>query len=195
MARLSGPLDSYLRSSDHDRAKKDTEKRAAVLEKLSDVPKGIVGVRPSVNSPVMTTRRCSNRCLMVRGTRVAGFGSSTRSVRRFEGFTPGAAWEDVKLGLRSLRSFAGYAIHKRSRLDPGIHADRRSSPAVPGSGVLESRSRKGNRVARLAPQEGGVAHRLLAEKGVIVAGVASDRVLKARSCWGSGPACFYCAGS
>lgn len=81
-----------------------------MLEKLNDVPQGIVGLRAvgklskeeyeSVLEPLLEEAR--------------------REVRRirflyqlgpdFEGFTPGAAWEDAKLGLRYMRLFEACAI-------------------------------------------------------------------------------------
>ena len=139
-----------------------------MLERLSDVPEGIVGVKAigkltredyeKVLEPLLDGARREGRRLRF----LYQVGSE------FEGFTPGAAWEDAKLGLRSLRSFAGCAvvtdrdwIRESTRIaglllpcPVQVFPNRDRNKAIEWLGSL--------------PQESGVTHRLLAEKGVIV---------------------------
>ena len=139
-----------------------------MLEKLSDVPEGIVGVKAIGK----LTRDDYEKVLepLLDGARREG-----RRLRflyqvgpEFEGFTLGAAWEDAKLGLRSLRSLAGCAvvtdrdwIRESTRIvglllpcPVQVFTNRDRDKAIEWLGSL--------------PQETGVAHRILAEKGVIV---------------------------
>jgi SpoIIAA-like len=81
-----------------------------VIERINDVPTGIFGVRAvgtltaedyeTMIAPVVddaTRGRKRLRCLVEVGP-------------GFTGVTPGAAWEDVRLGLRAMRSFDGCAV-------------------------------------------------------------------------------------
>ncbi len=81
-----------------------------MLERLQDLPSGIEGVKAvgrvsredyeRVFDPLMDAARREGRRIRL----LYQFGPG------FEGFTPGAAWEDAKLGLASLRLFDGCAI-------------------------------------------------------------------------------------
>lgn len=81
-----------------------------MLEVLTDLPAGVTGIRATgkvsrddyetVMVPLMDAARRDGRHL--RFLYQVGPG--------FEGFTPGAAWEDVKVGLRSMRLFDGCAV-------------------------------------------------------------------------------------
>jgi hypothetical protein len=78
-----------------------------MLEKLKDLPPGIAGLKATGK----VTKEDYERVFepLVDGARREG-----RRLRflydmgpGFEGFTPSAAWEDAKLGLRSIRLFDG----------------------------------------------------------------------------------------
>ena len=81
-----------------------------MLETLNDLPDGIEGVRATgrvskedyeeVFEPLLDAARREDR--RVRFLYQLG--------PEFEGFTAGAAWEDAKLGLRSMRLFEGCAV-------------------------------------------------------------------------------------
>jgi hypothetical protein len=139
-----------------------------MLEKLSGVPEGIVGVRAvgkltrddyeRILEPLLDEARCQGR--RIRFLYQIG--------PEFEGFTAGAAWEDAKLGLRSLRSFAacavvtdrewvrdaariaGFFLPCPVRAFPGRERDK----AIEWLGA--------------SPREVGLSHRLLPREGVLV---------------------------
>ena len=81
-----------------------------MLEKLKNLPRGIAGVRAigkvskedyeHVFVPLLDEARREGR--RVRFLYQLG--------PEFEGFTPGAAWEDAKIGLHSMRLFDGCAV-------------------------------------------------------------------------------------
>src|ERR1700691_1727645 len=85
-------------------------KGGTVIEILKDLPEGIVGVRAigkvskedyeKVLVPLFDEARREGRHLRF----LYQLGP------QFEGFTPGAAWEDAKIGLHSLRLFDGCAV-------------------------------------------------------------------------------------
>jgi hypothetical protein len=93
--------------------------------------------------------------------------------KEFEGFTPGAAWEDAKLGLRYLRLFEGCAIvsdvawiRESARLAKfmlpcpvKIFTNAESDLAIQWLGTL--------------PQGAATLHRLLPEFGVIVVDISA----------------------
>ena len=139
-----------------------------MLEKLSDVPEGIIGVKAIGK----LTREDYEKVLepLLDGARREG-----RRLRllyqvgpEFEGFTAGAAWEDAKLGLRSLRSFAGCAVV--SDRDWIRESTRIAGLLLPCPVQVFSNRERDKAIEWLGslPQEAGVTHRLLAEKGVIV---------------------------
>jgi stage II sporulation SpoAA-like protein len=88
----------------------EQHRRSVVIERISDIPAGIFGVRATgtlttedyetVVEPVVddvTRHRTRLRCLVEVGP-------------DFTGVTPAAAWEDVRLGLRAMRAFDGCAV-------------------------------------------------------------------------------------
>ncbi len=139
-----------------------------MLEYLTGIPDGIVGVKAigtltredytSVLDPLFHKARQEGRRLRV----LFEIGPE------FTGFTPGAAWEDAKLGLRSLRTFAGCAVttdHEWIRDATGFAGFFLPCPVK----VFPTRNRD-RAVAWLGslPHEVGIAHRLLTDKGVLV---------------------------
>ena len=86
----------------------------------------------------------------------------------FEGFTPGAAWEDAKLGLRALRTFDGCAVV--TDRDWLRESTRVASFFLPCPvHVFPNREiDKAVEWLRSLPREVGVTHRLLADRGVLV---------------------------
>ena len=81
-----------------------------MLERLQNLPAGIDGLKAvgkitkqdyeEVFEPLLDAARRDGRRLRL----LYQLGAE------FDGFTPGAAWEDAKLGLRSMRLFDGCAI-------------------------------------------------------------------------------------
>ena len=81
-----------------------------MIEKLKDLPNGIDGVKAigkiskedyeHVFVPLLDEARREGR--RIRFLYQLG--------PEFEGFTPGAAWEDAKIGLHSMRLFDGCAV-------------------------------------------------------------------------------------
>lgn len=81
-----------------------------MLEKLTDIPAGIDGLKAvgkvskedydQVAAPELEEARREGRRIRL----LYEFGPD------FEGFTPGGAWEDAKLGLRSLQQLEGLAV-------------------------------------------------------------------------------------
>jgi hypothetical protein len=139
-----------------------------MLEKLSDIPDDIVGVRAigkltrddyeKVIEPLLDDARREGRRLRF----LYQVGPE------FEGLTPGAAWEDAKLGLRSLGAFEGCAIVT----DHGWVRDstRIARFFLPCPVRVFANCDRDKAVAWLGalPRETGAAHRLLPDKGVIV---------------------------
>ena len=139
-----------------------------MLEALRDLPPGIEGL----NATGRITKEDYERVFepLVEGARREG-----RRLRflydlgpEFEGFTPGAAWEDAKLGLRSMRLFDGCAIVS----DLGWI---RESTGLVGFLMPCSVRVFGNRERdeavewlRSLPEEASASLRLLPEVGVIV---------------------------
>jgi hypothetical protein len=139
-----------------------------MLEKLTDVPEGVVAVRAvgkvrredyqQVLEPVIEVARCDGR--RIRFLYQVG--------PECEGFTPGAAWEDAKVGLRYLQSFAACAVV----------TDRdwiRDSTRIAGFFMPCPVRVFANQDLAMAiewlggvPREVGLAHRLIPEKGVLV---------------------------
>ncbi len=146
-----------------------------MIEKLKDLPQGIDGVSATgkvskddydrVFVPILEEARRDGR-------RVRLFYQLGPA---FEGFTPGSAWEDAKIGLRFLRIFDGCAVvtdvpsmqdctQLASFLMPcpvQVFANRDRDRAIQWLGALP---------------RGAVSHRLVAESGVMV--VEVDRALR-----------------
>jgi hypothetical protein len=139
-----------------------------MLERLQDLPGGIDGVKAvgrvskedyeRVFDPLVDGARRDGRRLRL----LYQFGTE------FEGFTPGAAWEDAKLGLASLRLFDGFAVVT----DVGWirESTRLIGFVMPCPVRVFSNSQYGQAVEwlRSLPEGPAVSHRLLPESGVLV---------------------------
>jgi hypothetical protein len=86
------------------------EKEGPVIEKLKDLPSGIDGVRAIGK----ISTEDYERVLMPLFDEIRREGRRIRFLYQlgpeFEGFTPGAMWEDAKIGLHSMRLFDGCAV-------------------------------------------------------------------------------------
>lgn len=142
-----------------------------MLERLKDLPVGIEGVRAvgkvsaqdyqQIFEPILDEARREGRRLRL----LYQFGPE------FQGFTAGAAWEDVKLGLRSMRLFDGCAIVADV---PWIReATRVAAVLMPCPVRTFANAQLDASVSwlRSLPEGVGVSHRLLPELGVIVVDV------------------------
>jgi len=142
-----------------------------MLENLPDLPQGVVGVKAigrvskedyvQVFEPILERARRDGR--RIRFLYVLG--------PECEGFTAGAAWEDAKLGLSSLRLFEGCAIVSDSDVIRG--PARLVGFFMPCPVQVFRNEDQGKAVAWLAslPEGPAISHRLLPESGVIVVDV------------------------
>ena len=139
-----------------------------MLEELRDLPAGIAGVKASGK----VTREDYERVFqpLVDGARREG-----RRLRflydlgpEFEGFTASAAWEDAKLGLRSLRLFDGCAV--ASDLAWVRESTRLIAFLMPCPVQVFGHRERDKAVdwLRALPEGIAASHRLLPELGVIV---------------------------
>jgi hypothetical protein len=144
-----------------------------MLERLENLPAGIEGLKAvgkvtkedyeRVVEPLLDDARRDGR--RIRFLYEMG--------PEFDGFTPGAVWEDAKLGLRSLRLFDGCAIVS------DVAWIRDSARLVgfflPCPVQAFSNAERGRAVDWLATLPEGVAtsHRLLPDAGVIVVDVGA----------------------
>lgn len=149
-----------------------------MLERLQDLPDGIDGVR----AVGRVSREDYERVFepLIDGARREG-----RRIRllyqlgpEFEGFSPGAAWEDAKLGLASLRLLDGCAVVT----DIGWirESTRLVAFLLPCPVRVFATADRGEAVEwlRSLPQGAAVTHRLLPETGVLV--VEVDQPLRAQ---------------
>ena len=144
-----------------------------MLERLENLPAGIEGLKAvgkvtkqdyeKVFEPLLDDARRDGRRLRF----LYQVGPE------FDGFTPGAAWEDAKLGLRSMRLFAGCAIVSDA-------AWIRSSAwlvafVLPCPVQIFSNNERERAIEWLAtlPEGAATSHRLLAEAGVIIVDVSA----------------------
>lgn len=139
-----------------------------MLERLKDLPPSIEGVRAvgaiskgdyeRVFPAILDEARSSGRPIRF----LYELGPE------FEGFTPGAAWEDAKIGIHSMRLFLGCAIVT----DIGWIRDwtRLAAFLMPCPAQVFSCKDRDKAIAWLnsIPTESGISHRLLPESGVIV---------------------------
>ncbi|MEO8499814.1 MAG: STAS/SEC14 domain-containing protein [Vicinamibacteria bacterium] len=144
-----------------------------MLEKLEDLPKGIEGVKAvgkvtredylGVFEPMMDEARGAGRRIRF----LYQLGTE------FDGFTPGAAWEDAKLGLRFLRLFDGCAIVS----DVAWIRDsaRLFAFTLPCPVHVFGNEERGRAIEWLGtlPEGAAISHRLIAEPGVIVVEVSA----------------------
>ncbi len=137
-----------------------------MLERLKDLPRGVEGLKAvgklskddyeQVMQPLLDEARDEGRRLRL----LYQFGPE------FEGFTVGAAWEDARIGLQSLRLFDGCAVVS----DVGWIRDSTSLAgfmlACPVR-VFENRERSAAAQWLESLPEGAAAtHRLIPESGV-----------------------------
>jgi len=139
-----------------------------LIEKLKDLPRGIDGVRAigkiskedyeQVFVPLLDEARREGR--RIRFLYQLG--------PEFEGFTPGAAWEDAKIGFQFLRLFDGCAvvtdlvwIRELTRL-AGFFMP------CPVSAFGNTEFAGAVEWLRSLPESAAISHRLLPESGVIV---------------------------
>ncbi len=139
-----------------------------MLEKVKDLPNGIDGLKAvgkiskedyeQVCVPIMEEARREGRRLRF----LYQLGPE------FTGFTPGAAWEDAKIGLQSMRLFDGCAIVT----DVGWirESARVMGFFMPCPAKVFSNQQFGEAVAWLAalPEGPAVSHQIIPESGVIV---------------------------
>jgi SpoIIAA-like len=139
-----------------------------MLEKIEGLPKGIDGLK-AVGK--ISKEDYENVCLPI-------VDEARREGRRlrflyqlgpeFEGFTPGAAWEDAKIGLHSMRVFDGCAVVT----DIGWirESTRLMGFFMPCPAKAFGNQEFGKAVEWLAalPEGAAVSHRLIPESGVIV---------------------------
>ena len=144
-----------------------------MLEPLKDLPPGIEGLKASgkvskddydaVLEPMLERARRDNRRMRF----LYEFGP------QFEGFTPGGAWEDARMGLRFVRLFDGCAIVS----DLGWLRDftRVAGFLMPCPvRVFENQQREeAIRWLRSLPEAEAISHRMLSESGVLVVEVRS----------------------
>lgn len=139
-----------------------------MIERLKDLPPGIDGVRAvgmvskgdyeTVFPPILDEAR--------------RYGHRIRFLYQlgpeFEGFTPGAAWEDAKIGIHSMRLFIGYAIVT----DIGWIREwtRAIGFLMPCPSRVFANKDRDKAIAWLnsIPAESGISHRLLPQSGIIV---------------------------
>lgn len=139
-----------------------------MLERLTDVPEGVLGVRAvgkvsredyeKVLEPLIDDARREGR--RIRFLYQVG--------PEFEGFTPEAAWEDAKVGMRYLRSFAACAVV--TDRDWIRDSTRIASFFIPCPVRVFSNQELPKALEWLGtiPHEVGLAHRFVSDKGVLV---------------------------
>jgi len=149
-----------------------------VIEKLKDLPRGIDGVKvigkiskqdyEQVFVPLLDEARREGRHLRF----LYQVGPE------FEGFTPGAAWEDAKMGLHFLRLFDGCAVV--SDFDWIRELTRLAGFLMPCPVAVFSNAKFAGAVDWLQalPEGAAISHRLLPESGVIV--VEVNQALRAQ---------------
>lgn len=139
-----------------------------MLETLKELPEGVDGLRAvgkisaqdyqEVFEPILDRARREGRRLRL----LYQFGPD------FQGFTPGAAWEDAKLGLRAMRLFDGCAIV--ADLTWIREAARVAAVLMPCPVHVFPNAELDAAITwlRSLPQGAAVEHRLLSDLGVIV---------------------------
>jgi hypothetical protein len=149
-----------------------------MLEKLKDLPEGIDGLKAigkvskqdyeRVFAPMLDQARLEGRRLRL----LYHLGPE------FEGFTPSGAWQDAKLGLRSLRLFDGCAIVSDvGWIRESARLIRFTLPCPVRVLANDERPRAIEWLSSL-PEGAAISHRLLPDRGVIV--VEMDQPLRAQ---------------
>jgi hypothetical protein len=144
-----------------------------MLEKLENLPAGIEGLKAvgkvtkedyeNVFEPLLDDARRDGR--RIRFLYQLG--------KDFDGYTPSAAWEDAKLGLRSMRLFDGCAIV--SDVAWIRESARLAGFILPCPVQVFSNEDREKAIQWLAtlPEGAATSHRLLPEPGVIVVDVSA----------------------
>lgn len=148
--------------------KKAKERDDPVIERLKDLPIGIDGAKAigtitkvdyeQVFVPILEQARRDGRHIRF----LYQFGPE------FRGFSPGAAWEDAKIGLHSMRLFDGCAVV--TDLAWIREVTRLAGFFMPCPAQVFGNKAFAQAVAWLQslPEGAAVSHRLLPESGVIV---------------------------
>ena len=139
-----------------------------MIERLKDLPPGIDGVR----AIGMISKGDYERVFPAILDEASRYGHPIRFLYQlgpeFEGFTPGAAWEDAKIGIHSMRLFMGCAIVT----DIGWICEwtRVVGFLMPCPTRVFANKDRDKAIAWLnsIPVESGISHRLLPESGIIV---------------------------
>jgi hypothetical protein len=160
-----------------------------MFERLSGLPSGIEGLKvigrlsredyQQVLEPMLDAARREGRRIRL----LYEIGPE------YEGFTPGAAWEDMRMGLASLRLFEGCAVVS----DTGWvrEATRFSAFMMPCPVRAFGLAERGEAIAWLSslPEAAGISHRLLPD-GVLVIELTSalrvqdfDAITAAADAW------------
>ncbi len=139
-----------------------------MLEKLANLPSGIDGVK----AVGRVTKEDYERVLEPLFDEARKKGEKVRFLYElgsdFEGYAPGAAWEDARFGVGALRLLAGCAIVS------DIAWVRESAKFVgfwlpcPVRVFGASELKKAVEYLRALPEQAGVSHQILPETGVIV---------------------------
>ncbi len=142
-----------------------------MIEKLKDLPHGIDGVRAIGK----ISKEDYEQVFVPLFDEIRREGRHTRFLYQlgpeFEGFTPGAAWEDAKIGLHSMRLFDGCAVV--TDLGSIQEMTRLAGFLMPCPvGVFRNLERD-KAIAWLAslPEGPAISYRLIPESGVIVVDV------------------------
>jgi hypothetical protein len=144
-----------------------------MMERLTGLPAGVEGVKASgmltkedyerVIEPILDNARREGKHLRV----LCELGPD------FQGFTPGAAWEDVRVGFRSLRLLDGCAlVTDIGWMKEATRASAFFMPCPLRTFPMGQRDQAATWLASL-PESAGVTHRMIAETGVLVVDVQS----------------------
>jgi SpoIIAA-like len=143
-------------------------KEVSMIDRLKDLPPGIDGVR----AIGMVSTADYERVFPLILDEARRYGHRIRFLYQlgpeFEGFTPGAVWEDVKIGIHSMRLFIGCAIvtdiawiREWTRIigfltlcPTQVFANKDRDKAVAWLNSI--------------PAESGISHQLLPDSGIIV---------------------------
>ncbi|HKQ87072.1 MAG TPA: STAS/SEC14 domain-containing protein [Candidatus Acidoferrales bacterium] len=139
-----------------------------MIERLKDLPPGIDGVK----AIGMISKGDYERAFPPILDDARRYGHRIRFLYElgpeFEGFTPGAAWEDAKIGIHSMRLFMACAIV--TDLTWMRNAAHIAAFLTPCPVQVFANKDRDKAIAWLnsIPAESGISHRLLTESGVIV---------------------------
>ena len=139
-----------------------------MLDRIKDLPPGVVGLSAvgklsredydRVFEPLLEGARREGRRLRF----LYRFGPD------FHGFTPGAAWEDARLGLRSMRVFEGCAVVSDVDWIRGAVRLARFMMPCPVRAFSNDEFDSAVEWLRSLSEAPGSPHRLFPEKGVIL---------------------------